>query len=195
MLGLRRVLVVMAIVGGLAVPALARGGDNQSIEKTFSPGQKVWMDLSAGDYRVEAGRDDRIVVRWSTHPGEESLAHVNVTTRGSEASIAANGPKGHFTVTIELPATTSVTIRLTAGDLKMRGITGSKDIHQWAGDIDLEVGQPDAYGSVDASVTAGSLDAPAFRKTAEGLFRSISWRGPGKYTIKVSLTAGDLKLR
>jgi hypothetical protein len=44
-------------------------------------------------------------------------------------------------------------------------------------------------------VTAGDLHAPAFKAATGGLFRSIKWKGPGKYRLHVHLTAGDVNLR
>jgi hypothetical protein len=43
-------------------------------------------------------------------------------------------------------------------------------------------------------VTAGDLDASAFDVKQNGLFRSFSWKGPGRYTLTVQLTAGNLRL-
>jgi hypothetical protein len=194
MTALRRALLVSMVVAGVswAAPALAAEG---TAEKAFAPGQRVWMDLSAGGYTIQAGRDDRVVVRWDTQGDDASRVRVDLKVRGSEATIVAEGPKNHFKVVIELPARTDLTTRLTAGDLKIRGVTGSKDIHVWAGDIDIAVDRAEDYRNVHASVTAGDLSAPAFRVSKGGLFRSFTWQGPGKYDLDVRLTAGDLKLR
>jgi hypothetical protein len=44
-------------------------------------------------------------------------------------------------------------------------------------------------------VTAGDLNAPAFKAATGGLFRSIKWTGPGKYRLHIHLMAGDVNLR
>ena len=100
-----------------ATSAMATDG---ATEKTFAPGQRIWMDLSAGGYRIQAGRDDRIVVRWETRSGEADEVRVDLTIKGSEATLVTKGPKNHFNVVVELPARTDLTMRLTAGDLKLR---------------------------------------------------------------------------
>ena len=97
--------------------------------------------------------------------------------------------------TIEVPALTDVRIRLTAGNLEMSGIKGDKDIEANAGNLNISVGTSSDWGDVDASVTAGDVNAPAFHESRGGLFRSLSWRGPGKYRLHVHLMAGDVNLR
>ena len=47
----------------------------------------------------------------------------------------------------------------------MRGIAGSKDVESWAGNVDIAVGAPNDYSTVDASVTAGDL----LVKTGDGM--------------------------
>ncbi len=86
-------------------------------------------------------------------------------------------------------------IRLTAGALTVNGIRGDKDIESNAGDVIVDVGKSSDWSQVDASVTAGDLSAPVFDANKGGLFRSLHWRGPGKYRLHVSLMAGSLNLR
>jgi hypothetical protein len=59
----------------------------------------------------------------------------------------------------------------------------------------LGEGKPTAdYRSVDASVYAGDLDAPAFGACTGGLFRSLHWSGTGAYKLHAHVGAGDLEL-
>jgi hypothetical protein len=119
---------------------------------------------------------------------------VTLDARGADASILTHAQSGEFRVTIDVPARTDLTVRLSAGNIGIEGITGDKDINSWAGNVDVEVKNRDEYRSVDASVTAGDLNASAFDTKMGGLFRSFSWKGPGKYTLEVRLTAGNLRL-
>jgi hypothetical protein len=184
--------LVLALLAVLPLQAVAADGQ---LEKAFAPGQRVSMDLSAGDYTILAGRDDRVRVRWETDDPDAGEIHVSIDIRGTEASIVTWGDSKVYSVTIELPAVTSITTRLSAGDLRIREITGDKDVHSWAGDITIEVGRPEAYRTVSASVQAGDITALPFDVSKGGLFRSFSWDGPGTYTLRVKLTAGDLTLR
>jgi hypothetical protein len=184
--------LVPALLLLLPIQAVAANGE---LQKAFAPGQRVSMDLSAGDYTIRAGRDDRVFVRWETDDPDAGQFHVTVDVRGTEAFIVSGGDTKLYKVTIELPALTEITTRLSAGDLRIRDITGHKDVRSWAGDITIDVGQPNNYRTVSASVTAGDLTAVPFGVFKGGLFRSFTWNGPGTYTLKVRLTAGDLKLR
>ncbi len=187
--------VVVALL--LGVPALSRPAiaQEKTAEKAVAAGGRIWMDLSAGDYTIRASRDDRIVARATTaDPNQARDVRLNIETNGSEARIVTDGPHNNFRVTIEVPSRSDMQIRLSAGDLRLSGITGSKDISSWAGDIDVDVGHAKDYASAHASVTAGNLHASPFQSTKEGLFRSFSWKGPGRYTLDVRLTAGNLTL-
>ena len=160
-------------------------------EKDFVSGGRVTMRLESGDYKILASSDNRLHVRWN----EASGARVKLTTNGNSADVRVeNTPHNNFHATIEVPALTDLRIRLTAGDMSVTGIKGDKDIEANAGDLNISVGSSSDWGDVEASVTAGDLHAPAFKAATGGLFRSIKWKGPGKYRLHVHLTAGDVNL-
>jgi len=161
-------------------------------EKDFASGGKIEMTLESGDYNVRASSDNRIHVRWNEASAKG--VRVKLTTNGKSADVRVeNTPHDNFHATIEVPALTDVRIRL--GNLEMSGIKGDKDIEANAGNLNISVGTSSDWGDVDASVTAGDVNAPAFHESRGGLFRSLSWRGPGKYRLHVHLMAGDVNLR
>jgi len=82
---------------------------------------------------------------------------------------------------------------MRAGDVRIQGIEGNKDIHMTAGDLSIEL-SPASYSLVNASVTVGDLRASPFRISKEGFKNSFEWRGSGEYTLRASLFAGDLTL-
>jgi hypothetical protein len=188
--------IVVGILACLTLSAPAASAQQEgSTERPFVAGGQVRMDLSAGDYTIEPGQDNRILVRWDTRSSDDATAvKVNIQIQGGTATITTSGPRNNFKVVIELPAREDLRVELSAGNLKIRGIEGSKDVGSWAGNIDIAVGKASDYASVDASVTAGDLLASAFQTTKGGLFRSLSWKGPGRYTLKVKLTAGNIRL-
>jgi hypothetical protein len=164
------------------------------VEKDFVSGGKIEITLESGDYHVRASSDNRIHVRWNEASARG--VRVKLTTNGKSADLRVeNTPHNNFHATIEVPALTDVRIHLTAGNLEMAGIKGDKDIEANAGNLNISVGSANDWGDVDASVTAGDLHAPAFQKATGGLFRSFKWKGPGKYMLRVHLTAGDINLR
>jgi len=161
-------------------------------EKDFVSGGKVVMKLESGDYDIGASADNRIHVRWN----DASHTRVKLTTNGNSANLRVeNTPHDNFHATIEVPALTDLRIRLTAGDLRVSGIKGDKDIEAHAGDLNISVGSSSDWGDVDASVTAGDINASPFRASKGGLFRSLRWQGPGKYKLHAHLMAGDINLR
>lgn len=163
-------------------------------EKDFVSGGKVEMTLESGDYNIRASSDNRIHVRWNEASARG--VRVKLTTNGKSADVRVeNTPHDNFHATIEVPALTDVRVRLTAGNLEMSGIKGDKDIEANAGNLNIFVGSSNDWGDVDASVTAGDIHAPAFQAAKGGLFRSLSWKGPGKYRLHAHLMAGDVNLR
>lgn len=176
----------------LGAPALFAQSTGSPAEKDFVSGGKVAITLESGDCDIRASLDSRIHVRWN----EANGARVKLTTNGKSADLRVeNTPHNDFHATIEVPALTDLRIRLTAGDMSVTGIKGDKDIEINAGDLNVSVGSAGDWGDVDASVTAGDLNAPAFKAASGGLFRSIKWKGPGKYRLHVHLMAGDVNLR
>ncbi len=165
------------------------------VQKAFVKGGRVYLDLSAGDYTIRGGAADAVRVHWKTRdPRDMDSAGADVSVSGVNATIRTRGPRSHFKVTIDLPQRADLDIELSAGDLKVGGIEGNKTLSMWAGDVTIEVGDADLYKQVDATVRAGEISAHPFGRTTGGLFRSLHWKGAGKYTLHARLTAGDLKL-
>jgi hypothetical protein len=192
----RRAIAGLTLVGCWSVAVMLAAGEENSITRPFAAGGRVRMDLSAGAYSIQAGRDDQILVRWrTTTPEEMASVKVDVVIRGADADIVTTGPRNHFDVTVELPARSDLDTTLSAGDLRISGLSGNKRVQSWAGNVDIDIVRAEDYGSVHASVTAGELLASPFNATKGGLFRSLSWKGPGRYTLDVRLTAGNLRLR
>jgi len=183
--------LVLAALSAPAIYMVAQTPGNPA-EKDFVSGGKVEMTLESGDYNIRASSDNRIHVRWN----EANGARVKLATNGKSADLRVeNTPHDNFHAIIEVPALTDLRIRLTAGDLRVSGIKGDKDIEANAGDLNISVGNSSDWGDVDASVTAGDVNAPAFHESRGGLFRSFKWKGPGKYRLHAHLMAGDVNLR
>lgn len=165
------------------------------VERTFSSGGQINLDLSAGDYTVRKGTSDRIRLSWQTRTAEQAHdVKVRLDVHGTEATIATDGPNNHFRVEIEIPQRSDLFLRMTAGDLTISGIEGHKDVRLRAGDLSIEVADAAQYRHVEASVTAGDLAATPFGFETGGLFRSFSHEGRGKFDLKARLWAGDLRL-
>ena len=167
----------------------------KTIERAFVSGGTVDLDLSAGDYDIVASRDNRIRITLTDRGRDNPDAYVDIAVKGSRATIETDGPMNDgLGVRIELPRLTNIVLRLSAGDLKVSGIEGSKDVSARAGDVSIAVGPREQYRHVNASIRIGDLNADAFDVRKEGFFRSFEWTGKGQYDLRAHLTVGDLKL-
>src|SRR5579864_1545747 len=191
-----KLAIMVAVFLAMSIRPLSLGAQSTGspAEKDFVSGGRVEMTLESGDYNIRASSDNRIHVRWNEASAKG--VRVRLTTNGKSADLRVeNTPHNNFHATIEVPALTDVRIRLTAGDLSVSGIKGDKDIEANAGDLNISVGNSSDWGDVDASVTAGDVNAPAFHESRGGLFRSLKWKGPGKYRLHVHVMAGDVNLK
>jgi hypothetical protein len=150
------------------------------------------MDLSAGEYEISGSPDKRVRLDWDADDRDD--VDNRLTVQGTEARVSTDGPSNHFRVRIQVPARSNLYVRLTAGELTIKGIEGDKDVELHAGELDIDVVRPEDYGHVDAKIWAGEIHASAFRITKEGLFRSFDWNGTGKYRLHAHLKAGEMRL-
>jgi hypothetical protein len=191
------------LMGLVALTALSAGtpiqgrGDAQSIERPFTEGGIVRFNLASGDYDVRAGANDRIRVEWCA--SDEARVHdlkkltVDVTVSGSTAVVGTDGPTKHVRFTIEIPERSDMYLRMRAGDVRVDGIEGNKDIRMTAGDLNIGI-RPASLSRAHASVTFGDLNARPLRISKGGIKRSFQWIGAGTYTLDARLFAGDLTL-
>jgi hypothetical protein len=187
-------LTTLAVSTG-AAPAF-QSTFGQPVDKAFAKGGVIRMRLAAGDYKIAGSPDDKIRVEWRADRAEQAATlKADAEIKGATAVIGTSGFKNGIHFTISVPARSDIEIDLSAGDLEVRGIEGNKRVESWAGDVTIDVGQPDQYKSVEASVRAGDLNARVFNVSKGGLFRSFSWTGKGAYTLVAKLVAGDLTLR
>jgi hypothetical protein len=162
-------------------------------DKPFSAGGNIEMRLSGGDYVIRASTDEHIRVSFGGNTGN---AAAEVTTSGTRANLSiTDTPHSNFRATVEVPATVDLTVHLTGGNLEIARITGSKDIDSTAGNVVISIPNANDYGTVDASVKVGNLEGGPFGNSGSGLASQLKWSGPGKYTLRVNLGAGNLELK
>ena len=167
------------------------------VQQKFVSGGTIRIHLSAGAYTVSPSDSDNIVVTYhASSAAQLSRVKVKIKPAATSADIYIHDtPHNDFSATIEIPRRSNLWARLTAGDLNVEDIEGDKDLEIWAGQLDLEISDPDQYGHRDASVVAGSVEASAFNISKGGLFRSFQEQGPGKYRLHAHVTTGEVDLR
>lgn len=193
----RLLLLLVSLATTLVSAQIRDEGKTQSegkFELGLIPGAQLKLELSSGDYTIESGRADRLVIQsQSKDPAERQKVRFGLNATRQEASVKVNGPQ-NLVVTIQIPKNVNLSVRLNGGRLTMAHIEGDKDIESHAGQLTINVGRPQDYKAVDASVTIGDIDAPAFHASKGGLVRSLNATGPGKYRLHVHLGAGQIRL-
>jgi len=168
----------------------------QPVDRAFPKAGVIRMTLAAGGYRISGRAEDKIRIAWrADRPENAAHLRADATVTGNTAVIATSGFKSGVHFTIDVPSRSDIEIDLSAGDLDVRGIEGNKRVESWAGDVSIDIGQPEQYHQVEASVRAGDLNALPFKVSKGGLMRSFSWKGKGPYSLHAKLFAGDLTLR
>ncbi len=192
------VLVALSLVSCSATFDHSSGvnGDQPPVVKAdqpFAAAGAIEMQLESGDYVVRPAADQHIRVSFGGNTGS-AVSELSIT--GTHANLAVrNTPHNNFRAIVEVPSASDLTIHLTAGELQMAGINGNKDIDSKAGNVEISVPNKNDYGTLDASVKVGNLDAGPFGEAESGLSPHISWSGPGKHNLRVSLGAGNLELK
>jgi hypothetical protein len=200
------VIVVIAVVVGLAllplpntrpVAASVNTADASSdpAEIQFMQGGTVALDLEAGNYDIVPSSDDKITVNYDVNGEKNSrLVRISSGVSGSDARIEVRSSSSNFHCEIAVPEKSNLFVRLSAGNLKVDGIEGSKDIEGQAGNLTIDVGDTAKYGPVYASVTSGNLQANPWSVQKSGLARSFSAKGSGPYGLHAHVSAGNLVL-
>jgi len=163
------------------------------VETNFAPGGRVHLHLCPSGSEL-IGRDESML-RVSFRP-ERDEVRVHIQVSGDRADIRVTDcPHNNFQIKVEIPKSSALYVRMMAGQLDVRDIAGDKDIELTFGQLNLDVGNPDQYGHVDASVSSGAVDADPFDIHKGGLFRSFDHDGPGKLRLHAHVGAGQIELR
>jgi hypothetical protein len=160
----------------------------------LSPGLEIRMDLSAGEYAIIAGPDDKLRVQW-TSPDPDRLDKVRVrfTTERGRVKLETDDTKD-TAIRIEVPGRSTLHVRLSAGELSVDPIDGDKDIGVGVGELRVAVGDPAAYADVRSSVRIGEINAAPFQVNKGGFFRGFKLAGQGQYLLKATVGVGEVAL-
>ncbi|MGB9030183.1 MAG: hypothetical protein WCC27_08690, partial [Acidobacteriaceae bacterium] len=99
-------------------------------------------------------------------------------------------------IRIEVPRKTNLRFHMGAGEVKVDGVVGDKDIDLYAGQISVTSPGGWSYKSLDASVDIGDVNAAAFGVDKGGFFRSFSRTTPdGEYRLRAHVLTGEIDLQ
>lgn len=184
------------------VPCLAIAGDQPSTDTTANPfeadfpsGSRLRLDVCSSGIELRGTDENKIRISYGSKRDDFDKVRVRLKTSTSDTTLEiAHCPHNNFQITIKLPKATHLYVRMWAGQLDLSNITGDKDLEMHAGQMNVDIGKPEDYAQVDASVNTGELDAGAFDISKGGMFRSFHKSGPGKYKLHAHVGAGELDL-
>jgi hypothetical protein len=192
---MRLAVLLLFATGAFAVE---NGRCDRPFTASFRSDAELRLDIRAGDINI-SGSDEPVVRVSCVVKDSDGAKDVMITfeeTGKSGRLRVYGGPNNNVRIDIQVPKRSDLIVRSTAGDLELTGIRGHKDVSMRAGDLKIDVGDPGDYLTAEASVTAGDIDAGAFGVHKGGLFRSFRRQNSaGKYRLRASLWAGDIKLR
>ena len=186
--------MVSSLLLSVALLTSAQTSTTHSASFDIPSGQEIRMDLSAGEYEIVGGAEGKVRVSWSGDDRYDA-DHVKVrfkTERG-RAKLETDDTKDVHVV-IQVPSRSDLHIRLTAGELSVSGIEGNKDIGMTAGELRINVGDPENYRDVYSSVRIGEITAKPFNMKKEGFFRGIDYNGKGTYSLRATVGVGEVIL-
>ena len=192
---MRSLLIVLLITAAASFAQDAKVDEmgKSPVETKFVSGGRIRMELCSSGIQV-VGTDEP-AVRISYHP-ERGEVRVRLQVSGDRAELRLTGcPHNNFHARIEIPKSSSLYVRMFAGQLDVENVTGDKDVELSFGQLNLDVGKTEQYARVDASVNSGEINASAFEVEKGGLFRSFDQHGPGKYRLHAHVGAGQVDLR
>lgn len=183
----------------LAMTVTVNAQTQGTVEQKFVSGGLIRMHLESGGYTIRAtdSTEPRIVVTYHVN-SESDLRKVKVEIHSGPSTADVeirDTPNNNFQAEIEVPRRSNLWVRLTAGKITVDSIDGDKDLGIRAGQLEVEIPNPDEYGHREASVWTGSIDASAFGVNKGGLFRSFDQPGPGKYRLRAHVMSGEIDFR
>lgn len=191
---MRTILCFVMIFCAAALPAQDLSETGRSpVEAKFVSAGEIRMALCSAGIDIVGMDAGQLRVSYDTSRGN---VKVRIRVDGDRADLSVTDcPTNNFRVTIQVPKSSALYVRMFAGELNVDGVTGDKDVVLHFGQLTMELVKPELYARVEASVNSGDLEASPFNISKGGLFRSFAQTGPGTYRVRAHVGAGQLVLR
>jgi hypothetical protein len=170
---------------------------NLTYETALTSGTNLRLHLHEGDIRVVGSKAEKISIHVEGKNVEQARnIKIELKREGGAVDLKlSHVPKKELQVTIEIPTSTNLYARMRGGDLAVEGVAGDKDLELTAGDLSIQVSNPEEYSHVDLSVSFGDLSGGQFGNAKSGIGNSVKKDGSGKYKLHAHVMAGDLTLK
>lgn len=185
------------------VLSLAAGSASADYKASVPRGnvQRVVVAVPAGEIVVRNGAADRISIDGYAERHDEIVddTKLEIVVKGTDATIRRTSAPSFtsYTVTIEVPAGTSIDLGTKYGEVRMEGTFGDVDVDLNAGEIRLRTPRAQVK-ELNASVTVGEVHTNLGDRTVsrEGLFPGRThWSNPtGKSSVDLHTTAGEVRV-
>jgi hypothetical protein len=122
--------------------------------------------------------------------------HIRYRKSGGTGQLAiTGGPDNNVRIVIEIPHQTNLSVRMGAGAIHIKDVTGDKDVDVDAGELEISGVNPQQYRSVDASVSIGEVRASQYSVDKGGFFRSFKRSSAdGLYRLDAHIITGSIQL-
>jgi len=190
-------LLLLAVPGFAVSKVEVEDLAHHPLAADFPAGGQLRLHIRSGEIHIVGSDENKITVHVGGKRGEDSTdmrAHFESSDNSGDLRVTG-GPSNDVTITVQVPRNSNLRVRVFAGEVEVKDVTGDKDVVLNAGDLNIVVGSAADYAHVEASVTTGSIDASAFGGSRDGLFRSFQKSGNGKYRLVAHVGAGDLTLK
>ena len=166
----------------------------QPVEISFPSGGSLRMDLCSSGVEIRGVEENLVRLTYKSEK-DTSKVKIRLKTSGSEGTLEVDAcPHENFRILVEVPKLADLHVRMVAGQLDVKGITGNKDLELSFGELGVEVGRKEDYARVDASVVTGEVSGAPFDVSKGGFFRSFEREGTGKYRLHAHVGAGQVSI-
>ncbi len=192
-----RTIAILLLAAAPVCSANSKYTETKTQKWQFAPGGRVELRLKGGDVHVVYAADSHMAIRYTMESDRQNFAsnvRAEFDVSPSNAELRFRSPNnGSVDVQLEVPAQTSVYIRVKGGDLTVSGIDGDQDVQTIGGDIQLDLPSTSKFYRVDASTHFGDIENSPFGKPKGWLGAKIHFRGDGKYKLHAHTFAGDIR--
>jgi hypothetical protein len=195
----RTIAVCLLLAGAVSLAEdrgtiIEKGKDH--FETVFAPGERLELEVQSGEVHISGSDTNKVSIHYEGRQRgdvENVVVHCKKIEGGAELEVSG-GPRNEFQIWIEVPRETELHVRMPFGELDIAKIHGGKDVELHAGQVNIEIGDPQDYAQIDASVLTGELNVTPLGVSKGGLFRSYKKDGPGKYKLYAHIGSGELDL-
>lgn len=146
------------------------------------------------------GTDQEVIHVSCTADDTDSAMHTHLRLSGtpthSRLTISgAHLKHNNLHIRIEVPRKMNLSVQMPAGQVKVDGIVGDKNIELYAGQITISSTHEWDYKNVDVSVGIGQVNAPVYGTDKGGFFRVFrKENADGEYRLYAHVTTGQIDL-